>query len=449
MDSPKEKRRLPLVAALIETFGLSPALASFVALSLGFICLLAIVWIIQSEPPSTIVLTSGPEGSSFHRWAMSYQKELATYDVVLKVEPSGGSLDNLQRLLAGETKVDIGFVAGGIAQEDSIENLVSLGSVANQPLMVFYRNAATITRLSELAGKRLAVGAAGSGTRTLATTLLQANGITGAPTTFVEVDAGTAATALLEGKLDAVFLMGDSAPIQTLRSLIRAPDVQLFNFTQADAYVRRNAYLNRITLPQGSIDLGINLPTHDVVLVGPTVELIARKGLNSAVSDLLIEVAQKVHGQPGLLQKRGEFPSATQQIIPLSEDAKRFYKSGKGFFRRIIPSSFWLANLTNRLLVVIVPLVLVIIPAIRFLPTMYRMSVQLRLYRCYRPLLQVERETYGPLTTERARELQSRVDEIESNVNVLNVPASFADRFYWLRSHIAYVRQRVEKATVS
>ena len=134
-------------------------------------------------------------------------------------------------------------------------------------------------------------------------------------------------------------------------------------------------------------------------------------------------------------------------MIPLSEDAKRYYKAGKGFFRRLIPS-FWLANLTNRLLVVVVPLVLVIVPAIRYLPVVYRVGIQLSLYRCYRPLLRVERETFSSLTAERVQELQDRVDEIEETVNRLNVPASFADRFYWLRSHIAYVRQRLDKAAV-
>jgi len=449
MDLPKERRKFPLVAALIEIFGFSPAVAFLVSVSLALVIVLSIVWIVRSEPPSTIVLTSGPEGSSFHRWALAYQKELANYEVTLEILPSGGSQDNLQRLRSGETKVDIGFVSGGIAKEEDVVGLISLGSVAYQPLIVFYRSPAPITRLSELAGKRLAIGATGSGTRALSMVLLQANGITGSPTTFVDLEAGAAAAALLENNLDAVFLMGDSAPIATLRTLMRNSDVRLFHFTQADAYVRRNAYLNRITLPQGSLDLGTNLPAQDVVLVGPTVELLARKGLNSAMSDLLIEVAQEVHGRPGLLQKRGEFPAALEHVIPLSDDAKRYYKSGKGFFRRIIPSSFWLANLTSRLLVVLVPLILVIIPAIRYLPVAYRMSVQLRLYRCYRPLLKVERETYQPLTSEQAQELQSRVDEIESSVNRLNVPASFADRFYWLRSHIAYVRQRVEKATVS
>ncbi len=51
----------------------------------------------------------------------------------------------------------------------------------------------------------------------LALTLLKANGIEGAPTAFLDPDAGAAATALLEGKVDAIFLTGDSASTQTLR----------------------------------------------------------------------------------------------------------------------------------------------------------------------------------------------------------------------------------------
>jgi hypothetical protein len=224
---------------------------------------------------------------------------------------------------------------------------------------------------------------------------------------------------------------------------VRAPEVQLFNVTQADAYVRRHPYLNKILLPQGSIDLGKNLPAQDVVLVGPTVELVARDGLNSALCDLLLEVAKEVHSKAGLLQKRGEFPAPLEHEIPLSEDALRYYKSGKGFFYRTI-HSFWLASLLNRILVAVVPLVLVVIPAIRFLPVAYRLTIQLRLYRCYRPLLRLEKETFGPLSPERVDSLFARLDEIEANVNSLKVPASFADRYYWLHSHVTYVRRRLE-----
>ncbi|MEO6002545.1 MAG: TAXI family TRAP transporter solute-binding subunit [Opitutus sp.] len=446
MDLPKEPKRLRIVAALIETFGFSPAVATFVALGLGLICLLTVVWVVRSSPPRTIVVTTGPEGSSFQRWALLYQTQLATRGVKLVITPSNGSLDNLQRLQSPKGDVDIGFVSGGLAKEENLKGLVSLGSVAYQPLLIFHRLPTPITRLSELAGKRVAIGAVGSGTRALALTLLLANGISGAPTTFVDLDATAAAAELMEAKLDAVFLMGDSASLLTLRTLVRSPDIQLFNFTQADAYVRRNAYLNKITLPQGSFDLGKNLPAQDVALIGPTVELVAHKRLNSALSDLLIEVAQEVHGKSTVMQKRGEFPAPLEHEFPLSKDALRFYKSGKGFFATIV-DDFWLASLLNRSLVAIVPLILVLVPAIRYLPVLYRLGIQLRFYRWYRPLLRLERDTFAPLTAERVEELIARLDEIEQGVSHLKVPASFASQFYWLRSHIAFVRDRLKVPT--
>lgn len=445
MDIAKAKKRPKLVAALIETFGFSPALAMATVLFVGAAVFLAAVWVLRSAPPRTVVLTSGPNGSSFQRFADAYQKRLAAHGVTLKVLPSDGSLDNLQRLQAKESGVDIGFVQGGQAKDANLSGLVSLGSIAYQPLWLFYRNATPITRIAELAGKRVAVGTVGSGSRSLALALLSANGITGAPTAFFELEAEAAASGLLEGTLDAVFLMGDSASLQTLRSLARSAEIQLFSFKQADAYVRRYDYLNRMTLPEGSIDLGKNLPAQQIVLVGPTVELIAREGLNSALSDLLLEVAKEVHGNSGLLQKRGEFPAPLEHEIAISDDALRYYKSGKSFLYRVIPS-FWLANLMNRLLVVIVPLMLVLIPAVRLLPVIYRWSIQLRIYRCYRPLLRLERDASGPLTRERVQDLLRQLDEIEEIASHVKVPASFAFHFYELRGHLNFVRRRLEAA---
>ncbi len=445
MDAPKKKNRFPLVAMLTETFGFSPALASVTALGVGTLCAVALLWVVRSAPPDTIVITSGPAGSSFRRFADSYQKILATHGVTLEILPSQGSLENLQRLQSPGARVDVGLVQGGLTKDAKLDGLVSLGSVAYQPLMIFYRSPAPISRLAELAGRRIAVGATGSGTRALALTLLEANGITGEPTTFVDLDAGAAAAGLLEGRIDAVFLMGDSAPIQLLRNLIRTPNVQLFNFTQADAYVRRYPYLNRIELPEGSIDLGKDLPAKDVALVGPTVELVAREDLNPALSDLLLDTAKEVHGNAGLLQKRGEFPAPLEHEFKISDDARVYYKSGMGLLYRVF-HSFWLASMLNRVLVALVPLAIVLIPAIRFFPVAYRWSIQLRIYRCYRPLLRLEREVADALTRERREELLRRLDEIEAEVNRLKVPASFASQFYELRTHLVFVRQRLTAA---
>ncbi len=438
-------RRFKLINALIETFGFSPLLAVIVALFLFVLGAAAVLWVVLSAPPRAITIVSGPPGSTFQRYAEAYRKALAEHGVTLRIVPSGGSLDNLRRLQASASGIDLGFVQGGLVGDAPPPGLVSLGSISYQPLWVFYRAKAPISLLAELAGKRIGVGNAGGGVSALARALLEANGIAGPPTTLVELAAETEGEQLLAGQLDAIFLMGDSAPVQTLRQLLRAPDVRLYSFTQADAYVRRIPYLNKIILPEGSIDFGRNLPAQDTALVGPTVELVARRGLNSAVSDLLLSVARQVHGRPGLLARRGEFPAPLELEFPISNDARRFYKSGRGITYELV-SSFWLASLINRVLVAIVPVFLILIPAVRFLPVAYRWTVQLGIYRRYRPLLHLERDAAARLAPDQAAELLRRLDAIEQEVNAMKVPASFASQYYELRNHVAFVRNRLKAA---
>ena len=446
LNTPGNPRRFKLVTALIETFGFSPLLATIVAAFLLCLGGGALLWVVLSAPPRSITIASGPDGSMFERYAKSYKDELAKHGVTLNVVSSDGSGENLRRLAAPKSGVDIGFVQGGLVGENPPPGLVSLGSVAYQPLWIFTRGTERIRLLSQLAGQRIGIGAPGSGVHTLAHALLEANEIAGAPTVLDEHDSADAGKAFLDGKLDAIFLMGDSAPITMVSMLLRAPEVQVYDFTQADAYVRRFPYLHKIVMPEGAINFGHDLPPQDLAVVGPTVELVVRKGLNSAISDLLLKVARQVHGKATVLANLNEFPAPLGHELPVSSDALRFYKSGQSITYDLV-ESFWLANLINRLLVAIVPFFLVLIPTIRFLPVLYRWSVQIRIYRCYRPLLRLERDAVAPVNSARAEELFERLNIIERDVNALRVPASFASQFYELRNHIAFVRQRL-KSTV-
>ena len=442
MDRPKSPPHIKLTNALSETFGLSSLVATTVILFVVAICASATVWFVRSIPPREITLASGRTGSSFQRYAENYKRILATHGVKLVVLPSSGSEDNLKLLQQPNSGVDIAFVQMGQSKADDSNELVSLGSIAYQPLWVFYKNSKRITLLSELAGKRIAIGTIGSGTHTLALNILHANGIDSAPTSLLDLDAESAAAGLIEGKVDAVFLMGDSASIQTTRNLVRTTEIHIFSFTQADAYTRKFNYLNRLNLPEGSIDLGQDLPSQDVTLLGPTVELIARPSLNPAISDLLLEVAQEVHGKAGLLQKAGEFPAPLEHGIRISEDAQRFYRSGKGFLYRTI-GSFWLASIINRIVVTFLPVAILIVPTVRFFPIVYKWRIQMRFYYYYRRLLEVEQEASMPLTRERESDLLTRLRVIEEAVNRLKVPAAIADQFYALRGHIVFVRERM------
>ena len=419
------------------------------AATLGPVLLISLIalWVafhyVRPAPPDTIIITSGPKGSSFDTTAERYKQILAHNGVKLEIVPSEGALDNLKRLSDPALHVDVGFVQGGLA--DTVENadgLVSLGSVFYLPIAVFYRGAQPLTRLSQLKGKRIAIGREGSGTHTLALTLLKANGIEPkGPTRLLNLSGETAVEALLKNKIDAAVMMGDSATPTNMRNLLHTRGVQLFDFVQADGYLRRFRYLSRIDFPPGSMDLGKNIPSKPTALIAPTVELVARDALHPALSDLLIDAAREVHGKASVIQRAGEFPAPLEHEYRISDDAARYYKSGKGFLYRHLP--FWLASLLDRTLVILVPVIVLLIPAFRLVPYLYGWRIRTRVFRRYAELMELERASLAPMTPEQRAELLKRIDDFENAVITTRMPGSHADQLYILRQHIKIARDKL------
>jgi len=412
------------------------------------IALWAALYFVRPAPPDTITLTGGPEGSTFASRAEQYRQILARNGVKLKVLPSSGSLQNLQRLNDPQFRVDVGFVQGGVAGGKSFDNLASLGSLFYEPLAIYYRSTRPLTRLSELSGKKLAIGAEGSGTRALSIALLKANGIeAGAATTFSDLQGEDAAQALIDERIDAAFLMGDSATPPVMRKLLLTPGVRLADFTQADAYVRRFPYLSKFTLPMGVFDLATNTPMESMTMIGPTVELIARDTLHPALSDMLIEAAREVHGGASLFRRAGEFPAPLEHEFRISDDATRYYKSGKGFLYRSLP--FWLASLADRMLVLIVPVIVLLIPGLRMVPWLYTWRIRSRLFRRYGELMALERSAMDATRPQERQQLIQRLDDVERAVNNTKMPLAFADQVYVLREHIRFVRDKLAQGSVA
>ena len=425
-----------------ETFGLGHGTTLSAIIFICLVVITATFWFIYSAPPDTLIITSGGDDTRLLKTAEKYKQILARNGVKLEILKSEGSLQNLDRLENPSFRVDVGFVQTGVAKGRNIDKLVSLGSISYQPLYIYYRSSKPLELLSSFEGKRIAVGEDGTGTQVLALELLALNGINpGGATALLEMDDEEAAKALLENKIDAAFMMSDSTSSKTMRDFRLKQDLRLFDFTQADAYSRRLSYLNKVVLPKGSFDFGKNFPDHDINLVSPTVELIARADLHPALSDLLLEAVTEVHSRQGRTQKRGEFPAMLEHEYKISPDAIRFYKSGKGFLYKYLP--FGMASLVNRILIVFVPMLLILIPGLKSIPALYRWRMRLRLLRWYRALLILEEGLVGHITAEKHAELIERLNEIEETVNNLKVPASFADQFYALRSHVAIVRERL------
>ena len=96
-----------------------------------------VVWVtfrfVRPAPLDTIVIASGPDGSSFRNTADKYRKIIERSGVKVNILATRGGLENLQMLANPETKVDVGFVQGGLIDDVNIEGLKSLGSLFVQP----------------------------------------------------------------------------------------------------------------------------------------------------------------------------------------------------------------------------------------------------------------------------------------------------------------------------
>ena len=396
-----------------------------------------------SPPPNAIRILSGPEGSSFRNQAEKYKKIIEKQGVKVIVLPSQGALDNLRQLADPKVKADVGFVQGGLTDGVDISTLFSLGSLFPQPLMVYYRGAKSepIDMLSQLRGRRLAVGPEGSGSRKLALKLLEANDMAKPPTVLLDLEGERAADELLAGRIDAAFMMGDSVTREVMRKLRKSDEIEVASFRQADGYLRKFRFLSKMTLPEGAYDLGKNEPPRTVTLVGPTVEMVARKSLHPALSDLLIGAAREIHSGPGAYRAAGEYPAPLARDFPISPDAERYYKSGGKFLYKKLP--FWLANLIDRLIVVVVPLLVILVPASRVLPIAYRWLMRNRIYKWYGALMAVERQMLRGIALEDRAAIDKRLADIETAVNELKMPVSYAEQLFVLRDHVRMVRRNL------
>jgi TRAP transporter TAXI family solute receptor len=401
---------------------------------------------IKPAPPDTLIITTGSDHAAYQYYASRYKTILARNGIKLKELPSEGSVENLQRLKDPGVKVDVGLIQGGTGAGTDEDGLVSLGSLCPEPLWVFYRGKENLDRLTQLKGKRVAIGPEGSGTRKLALDLLQANGIVGEPTQLLPVTGLDAAAALNAGQVDAVVLVG-AARSAAVWTLLYSGGVKIMSFSQAEAYTRRFPFLSKVVLPAGGIDFVKNIPDRDISLVAATATLVAREDTHPALINLLLQAASEVHGRPNLFQKPHEYPNATPVDFDLSKDAEHYFKSGPPLLQRYLP--FWAATLLDRTMVMLIPLIALLLPLLKVAPGLYTWRVRSRIFRYYGELKFLEAEMESDFSRHTPEEWREHLNRLDRLARHLHTPQSFMDQIYTLRTHIEMVRATLERLSAA
>jgi len=406
-------------------------------------------WWLNPNPPKSVTLATGPAQSAYEEFGKRYQKALAVDGITVQLVQSEGSSHNLQLLREG--KADVAFVQGGTAEllPDDADTLVSLGSLFVEPIWIFYRtesaertaNTRRIDSLRQVRGWHVNVGSDGSGVPKLVERLLDANKLPPSAVKISRLDQTPATVEFLAGRLDA--LVFASAPESLMvQMLLQTPGVQLLDFAQHEAYARRFSFLTPVTLPRGVVDLAGNVPTRDVRLVASTTSLLAREGTHPALLTLFAQNAQKLHGGAGWFNRAREFPNSRNSELPIAKEGDRAMNEPVPMLQRYLP--FWLANLIERMWLVLGILLAIMLPLSRVVPPLYQFRVRSRVFRWYGRLREIESDMEAGKADAAAMLLA--LNALEAQAEKVSVPLSYADELYALRNHIHLVRKKLLRA---
>ncbi|MEO8701504.1 MAG: TAXI family TRAP transporter solute-binding subunit [Kofleriaceae bacterium] len=403
---------------------------------------LAVMWSAPA-PPRSITIATGAVGDAYH----SAGTELAARVEQLggpkaSVQVTRGSVENLQLLAAG--KVDVAFVQGGVPSSLraslELDELSAVARVYSEPLWVFHRADLELALLGDLrkGTPRIAIGADGSGTQVIALQLLTANGVrdTGQ---FVRLGSTEAVAAFRRAEVDVVFMV--AAPTSdNVQTMLREPRAHLMSFFNHRAYAHRLTYLRAIEIEQGMLSLEDNLPARPVMLLAPSATLMTRADAHPRVVELVTRAALEKFATGNLLDLPGEFPTATKLEVPQHDAARRFMTDGESWLSRHVP--FWAIQWLERLALILIPLLAVLLPALRVLPALINYRVKQIIRRHYESLAEVETRMRAATTVDELQTALETSEQIEDEMKSYSrkVPGTSLDRLYMWRTHVNMVQ---------
>src|ERR1700722_17027778 len=270
---------------------------------------LCLRYVVTAPPHRLVIATDAPDGY-FTQVARLYGERLAAQGVTLEIVTTRGAVENLARLQAPGGDVDVAFVNGGLTDIKRSPHLESLGSIAYDPLWVVYRTAlGPRDGLPKLRGLRIGLGREGSGTESIARTILAASGVDPSNSTLLPSDRNTdaVAQAVGAGDLDAALVMGPPEDAM-IKALFSRDGVTVMSLADAEGLARNLTFLHALVVPRSTVDLARQKPDADLPIVASTITLVARDDIPPALVYLLMSIVDDVHEPPSLLHKENEFP---------------------------------------------------------------------------------------------------------------------------------------------
>jgi TRAP transporter TAXI family solute receptor len=420
-------------------------------LLLMLVILMGIWWYADPPPPRHVVMATGSPGGSYEALGKKYADYFASKGVVLELAATEGAQDNLNRLIDRNDAVQAAFVQAGVAHPKKVSGIQTLGAIAYDPIWFFYRGQEVKSSDLEVIkghskffnGRIISIGIEGSGTYAQATHILKASGLDKTNVQFVHLSGEKAVAALKSGQIDGAFVV-DSYEAPNVQTLLKDQNLHLVTFKRAEAFAKEIPYFHILSVPEGAFSLERNFPNQDIKLLATTTNLLIDDRMHPAIQFLFMEAARDINGKASFFSKRGEFPSFKDSLLPESPVAIHYEKNSYPLLMAYVP--FWLAELINRLIFILLPFCVVAYPLLQALPGYRKRRMQNKIIRLYGELKAFEQQLLlEGYRSEQRDEYLRKLNQLEYQALNIKVSKSMASDYYALRSSIDYVRNCLDK----
>jgi hypothetical protein len=250
------------------------------------------------------------------------------------------------------------------------------------------------------------------------------------------------ANELIEGRVDA-FITIASGDAPSVRTLSRSAGVFMLGIERANALSAREPRMHPFVLPQGAIELRGDVPPRDLTMLYASTHLLVRDTMHPALQRALLDAANDIHASPSFLQRQSEYPEFQNMDFPVSPHAQRYALGDRGWLAQGLP--YWWAQLAELLVLAVLPILLAAGAVLVWIPQFFSLRVNAVLSHYYGELKFMEHEMEGMASDNpmALRGVLTRLDEMEAQISALDLPDSYADRWYTLREHLAAARERL------
>lgn len=412
---------------------------SYVA-AYGLSCLL--IWLVSffwmPLPPQKVIF--GVEAhTSAYRTAIRYRSALETMGIQVEFEQFTQGQQALSWISNSNKSNVVSFASSLLSHRYANQPIEALATIGVQPLWIATTD--NITHLSDLRGKRIAIGQASGPAHEAARILLEYARIKPDELMWVSGDLMGAVTKLLRHEVDGLIVM-DAPEAPLVRTLLTEPSISIMAYPYAGVITPHHPYMQTQVVPQGSIELRGNIPQKDMILLASRQELVISSRMHPSLQKALLDVAVSEHSIASFMQRDTEYPEF-KASLPLSQTALDHANGERSWMQYAFP--YWWGDLVRLIPLLVLPVLLLTTLLLHWFPRLKGRKTDNLLMDYYGQLYFLEDDLFQAKNQGLfiQRELLARLDRLEDEVRVLNVPEEFIDRWYSLRTDLAATRLRI------